>query len=481
MTEASYQIAILGGGPSGLTLGHHLQRRGIDFRIFVEQDRAGGNVRSESRHDYLCEWGPNGFLDNEPAMLRLIDDLGLQDQLVAANPMAAKRWVVRNGKPRLLPMHPLRFLFGDMLSLPGRLRAGLEWTRPQRTSPEDETVFDFARRRVGREAAEVLVDAMVTGVYAGDSHKLSLRSTFPRMEELERRYGGLFRAMRAIRREKHQRRKLGLDSNDQDGVPAWHKRRSGGGGLGPSGLLHSFLGGMQTLTDTLAQNLDDRLQLGSMLRGLQRSETGWQLHFDSGPVAARQVVFACPAWSAAPLLHDLDADLALELAGIASAPVAVVCLGFTEADVDSVERGFGFLIPGREESAVLGTLYDTWVFPNRSPVGKVLFRTLLGGARHPGILQESDDDLLQRSRDALQRVVGLTASPEMTYVIRHRRGIAQYNLGHAARLARIDQALARHPGLWLSGSSYHGVALNACVREAEELAPRLQEVLGMGD
>lgn len=481
MPDSSCQTAILGSGPSGLTLGHHLQRRGIDFRIFGEQQRAGGNVRSEPRDGYLCEWGPNGFLDNEPSMLRLVDALGLQDELVAANPMASKRWVVRKGKPRLLPTHPLRFLFGDMLSLPGRLRAGLEWTRPARTASEDETVFDFARRRVGREAAEVLVDAMVTGVYAGDSRKLSLRSTFPRMEELERRYGGLFRAMRAIRREKRRQRQLGVDTNGSDAIPSWHERRSGGGGLGPSGVLHSFRGGMQTLTDTLARDVDERLHLDMTLRSLQKTAAGWRLDFGTRTVDAQQVVFACPAWSAAPLLHELDADLGLELAGIASAPVAVVCLGFAEADLEAVERGFGFLIPGREGSPVLGTLFDTWVFPNRSAVGKVLFRTLLGGARHPGILQESDEELVTRSRTALHEVLGLEAVPEMTYVIRHRRGIAQYNLGHSDRLTRLDALLARHPGLWLSGSSYHGVALNACVREAEALAPRLQESLETGD
>ena len=147
MTPSECNIAIIGGGPSGLALGVHLQQSGGDFHIFEAQEQAGGNVRSEQRDGYLCEWGPNGFLDNEPATLRLVEILDLQNNLVPASALSEKRWIVRKGKPRLLPTHPLRFLFGDMLSLPGRVRAGLEWTRPQRRDAADETVYEFASRR----------------------------------------------------------------------------------------------------------------------------------------------------------------------------------------------------------------------------------------------------------------------------------------------------------------------------------------------
>jgi len=473
MKPSHCDIAIIGGGPSGLALGVQLQETGADYHVFEAHEQAGGNIRSERRQGYLCEWGPNGFLDNEPATLRLVETLGLQDKLIPASSMSEKRWIVRNGKRRLMPTHPLRFLFGDMLSLAGRLRAGMEWSRPQRTDPSDETVFDFASRRVGREAAEVLVDAMVTGVFAGDSRKLSLRSTFPRMEELERKYGGLFRAMQTIRKEKRQK-----NGSRGDGDPAtkerplWHTRRVAGG-MGPTGTLHSFGNGMQTLTDAMVHHVGDRLHTQSPLRAIQKNATGWHLEFESGPVDAKRVVFACPAWTAAPLLHDTDADLALELAGIQSAPVVVVCMGFREADVEQVERGFGFLIPGREKSAVLGMLFDSWVFPNRSEVGTVLFRTLIGGARNPQAVQLSDEELITASRQAQQSLLGSSPEPTMTNIIRHPRGIPQYNLGHLERLQRITARVEQHSGLLLSGNCYHGVALNACIHEAESLAGQL--------
>jgi oxygen-dependent protoporphyrinogen oxidase len=315
-------------------------------------------------------------------------------------------------------------------------------------------VFDFAARRIGREAAEVLVDAMVTGVYAGDSRRLSLQSAFPRMRDMERRHGGLFKAMRAMRRERRARGESG-----------------GGGPMGPSGTLTSFRGGMESVVLALAEQLGTQLRLATAVEGLVRSNRTWKLSLpNDGEVEAERVVIASPAWKAATLLRDLDADLAREVAAIPSAPVVVVCLGFTEQKLRGVEPGFGFLVPGRENLPILGTLFDTWVFPNRSQEGHVLLRTMIGGARDPNAMEETDEQLTTRALSALRRLLGVHADPEMVLVVRHPRGIPQYPVGHPQTLERIDAALAAHPGLALTGNSYRGIAMNACIKEAEALA-----------
>jgi len=453
------QVAIVGAGLSGLALGFHLRRAGVDVCVLEARDRAGGNIRSERRDGYLCEWGPNGFLDNEPASLRLIDALGLREQLVKASDAFGTRWVVRAGKLRALPRAPLQFLRSDILSLRGKLRVLLESMQPVRRDGSDESVFDFAARRIGREAAQVLVDAMVTGIYAGDSRQLSLASTFPRMRELEQQHGGLFRAMRAMRRA---RRKAGGAAG------------AGGGPFGPGSTLCSFQNGMETLPLALAHTLGDALRLQAAPRALARAGDGWMLELESGDsVQAEHVVVASPAWAAADLLRGLDANLSFELTAMPTAPVAVVFLGFADAALHSVERGFGFLVPAVEPVPILGALYESWVFPNRAPSGRVLFRVLVGGARDPQAVDATDEQLVSRALDALERVLHLQATPAMTYVVRQRRGIPQYVVGHAARLQRIEAALANHPGLALSGYSYHGVAMNACMKYAEELCARL--------
>lgn len=465
MSGRRTRVAILGGGISGLALGWHLRQRGVPVEVLEAGPRPGGNIRSEPRRGYLCEWGPNGFLDNEPATLRLVEALGLGPQLAPSSDLARVRWIVRDGRLRELPTSPPKFLTSDVLSLAGRARVLLEWAQPARREPTDESVFDFARRRIGREAAEVLVDAMVTGVYAGDSRHLSLQCAFPRMRAMEVEHGSLVRAMRAVAKQRRAARKAA-------GPGA--KPATVGGPMGPPGVLTSFTGGMETLVQALAQALGDALRLEAAAAGLVRRAGGWRVELEQGaPVEADQVVLACPAWVASRLLRSHDAELAEELGAIPSAPVAVVCLGWNAADLRDVKRGFGFLVPGREKLGVLGTLFDTWVFPNRSPQGKVLWRAMLGGARDRAALELADDELVRRTLDVLARLVGVRAQPEMTYVVRYPRGIPQYPVGHAERLARLDEHVARHPGLVLSGNSYHGIAMNSCIKEAEGLAARL--------
>jgi len=246
-SDERVQVAVVGAGIAGLALAYRLAQRGIGVRVVEGAARAGGNIQSELRAGYRCEWGPNGFLDNEPATLRLADDLGLRDQLAPASPLAGTRWIVRGGKLRVLPTKPQAFLTSDVLSVAGRARVMLEWAQPAAKSGDDESVWDFARRRIGREAADVLVDAMVTGVYAGDPRRLSLEAAFPRMRTMEREHGSLLRALRAAKR---------------DG-------KTGASPMGPAGTLTSFRDGMETLVHALAQSLGTRLTLARRLASLR--------------------------------------------------------------------------------------------------------------------------------------------------------------------------------------------------------------------
>jgi oxygen-dependent protoporphyrinogen oxidase len=458
------QVAIVGAGIAGLALGFRLARRGFSVRVLEAASRAGGNIRSEKRGGWLCEWGPNGFLDNAPATLKLVEDLGLGSRVARSSDLARVRWIVRGGKLRELPSGPVQFLSGDVLSPAGRARVLLEWAQPARREATDESVFDFARRRIGREAAEVLVDAMVTGVYAGDSRRLSLEAAFPSMRRMEQKHGGLFKAMLAMRREKSAAAKRG-------GAPS---PSASGGPFGPGGTLTSFEDGIETLVQALAGALGSALQLESRIANLTPAGAGWRVELEHGaPVEAEQVVLACPSWAAAPLLRAHDTALADLLAAIPSAPVAVVCLGYAENDLRDVRRGFGFLIPGRERLPILGALFDTWVFPKRSPEGRVLWRAMLGGARDRGALDLSDEELVGRVLQTFEKLLRLRATPEMTYVVRHARGIPQYPVGHPQVLARLEERVQRHAGLHLAGNCYHGISMNACILEVETLSERI--------
>jgi oxygen-dependent protoporphyrinogen oxidase len=311
---------------------------------------------------------------------------------------------------------------------------------------DDESVAAFGRRRFGPEATDVFVDAMTTGIYAGDPERLSFPSTFPKLATLERTHGSLVKAMRASRKAGE-----------------------------PVGRLASLTAGMGSLCDALERELGESVRKGARVVRVEATEAGYRVHLADGEtMAADAVVVATPAEVTARVLASLDETLARDVGGISYNAVAVVALAFPQAAVTLA--GFGFLVPHREARRILGTLIETSVFAGRAPAGQVLTRTMVGGTRQRELLEASDDELVAMVRRELGDLAGIDAAPTLVRVIRHARAIAQYEVGHVARIARIDGRLARHPGLWLTGSAFRGVAVNDCIADATATA---RQVLGV--
>ncbi len=451
------RVAVVGGGIAGLATAFELVDRAkrsgaeVDVVLFESAERAGGNIRTESADGYTSEWGPNGFLDNVPATLDLVERLGLEESLLPSGDGASDRFLFRSGRLHPLPMSPIDFLRSPVLSLPGRLRVFLE--QFQKTGGgADESVFSFASRRIGKEAAAVLVDSMVSGVFAGDVRSLSLRSAFPKMFDMESTYGTLTKAM--IHKMKEAKRK---------------GTRVGSAG-GFSGRLTSFRGGLATLIDTLEKSLGDRVRLRCAVGSLERKGERYTLLTEGGREEADAVVLAAPAWNASSIVGRLDGELSIELAAIRSAPVAVVCTAFDESSVGRPVEGFGFLVPRGEGLRILGALWTSSIFEGRAPAGKVLLRNMIGGAHDAGALELEDGPLLDAVLHDLRPVMDLHGEPEWVRIFRFSKGIPQYNVGHGARLEAIARRLKSLPGLFLAGNSYRGVAINACVEEAARTA-----------
>lgn len=448
-------VVVVGGGISGLAIAWELVSRpgllpdGAGVSVLEASTRAGGNIRTEQRDGYTCEWGPTGFLDDGPETLDACRRLGLGPRLTRANAQAERRFVVRGGRLREIPSGLLSFLGSDVLSVPGRLRVLLEPFVPRRRSDGDESVLDFARRRIGREAAEVLVDALVTGIWAGSPQALSLRSALPTLAALERDHGGLVRGLIAVR------------------------GRAGGAGVS-RGRLTSFPDGLEELPAALASALGPRLRLGARVTGVVRSGTGGFLVGVQGGTTAEAatVVITCPSWLAAPLVSGVDRELSVELSGIPAVAVAVLHLGFSREDAAGL-AGFGFLVPRKESASVLGVLVPSNVFPNRAPDGHVLATVMMGGARDPSAVDATDRALVETAAAALEAIAEVRSAPRFAMVIRHARAIPQYAIGHASRLAAIDARLRESPGLFLAGNSYRGISINACLADAVRVAKRV--------
>lgn len=459
------RIAIVGGGVAGLSIAHALGRlgaaeRGIEIRLLERGARCGGNVRSELREGFLCEWGPNGFLDNVPTTLALVRELGLAGELRPSEEQARKRFIFRNGRLHELPAGPFGFLASGLVSWRAKLRIGLEpLARPR---PEhDETIHEFATRRIGREAADVLIDSMVSGVFAGDARQLSLRACFPKMWQLETDHGGLFRALLA-RRKSHPARK--------------------GEAMGqPRGTLTSFRRGTEQLITGLVGALGSSVRTGAEVRAVERAGERYRLRLgDGSALDADAVVLAGGAQPSSRMVAALDPPLGELLGSIPTAPLAVVCLGYRSARLPSPLDGFGFLVPRGQGPRVLGVLWDSSMYPERAPADHVLVRVMAGGAHDPDAVALDDAELCATVRADLRTTMGLDLEPDFAYLVRHPTGIPQYTVGHLERLAQAEARLAGLPGLMLAGNSYRGVAINACVAEAGGIAQRLVDLLASG-
>ena len=471
------QVVIVGAGISGLATAYRLRQicPAAAITVLEGNQRPGGTIWTERRDGFQVEIGPNGFLDNKPFTLRLCQDLGLGGRLVPASEASGRnRYLLWKEKLEPLPRSLATFLTTPLLSWRGKVRLLAErWIRPHSSpSPlggegrvgEDESVDAFVRRRAGSEAAEVLADALVTGIYAGDPRLLSLPACFPRLAAYERECGSV---IRGLVQEARRRRKDSAKNPEKSSNPR----------------MWSFPDGLRLLIETLRDRLGSSLICGAKVGRLEKTREGqlppWIIHGE-GQWPADAVILACPAYQQARILEQLDAELAERIASIAYNRVAVVALGYRGTDVPGNLKGFGFIALQRLKRDILGVQWCTSIYPERAPGDMVLLRAMCGGWNRPDVVGWDDERLLGAVRAELQRTMRITAEPVFHSIVRWDRAIPQYRLGHLELVARIEDRAERYPGLFLTGNAYHGVSLNDCTEQAEKLALKVGSFLSAG-
>jgi oxygen-dependent protoporphyrinogen oxidase len=447
------RLVIIGGGISGLSLAYFLTERdpSLDVLVFESEKKAGGKIWTDRAKGFLCEGGVNGFLDNRPRTLDLAAKLALTP--VRSNDNARKRYIYSEGKLHMLPESPASFFSSNLLSLYGRLRIVWEIAVPK-GGGNDETLANFARRRLGREAFEKLIDPMASGIYAGDPEKMSLKSCFPRIFDLESNYGSLIRALMKLKREA---RKTGKKV-----------------GPGPGGVLTSFYDGMEVFIRALKTFLGDRLKTESRVISIDKKGDIYTVFFsDNSKIEAERVVLATPAHATAEIVKDFDKKLSTVTGDIPYPPVSVVCLGYMKSKIKQSLDGFGFLVPKREDRSILGTLWDSSIFPNRAPEGHVLLRSMLGGARATALALQDNDRLAHTVMQELETIMHIKTQPDFVKAYIHEKGIPQYISGHGKRLETIDTIVNGHTGFYITGNSYRGIGVNDCIENSYKLAERI--------
>lgn len=427
-------VLVIGGGISGLTTAFHLVRGGLKVVVLEAAPRVGGSLETKTDGPWRFELGPNTVLENHETVTRLIREAGLEGEKVTALPSAKRRFLWKAGQLHALPSGPVGFLKTPLFPASAKLRLLREpWISKPSGDPE-ETIAQFVRRRLGQAFLDYAVGPFVSGVYAGDPERLSVRYAVPKIASLEREHGSLIRGALARRK-----------------------------GPAPGGAMISFREGLDQLPRKLAGEIGD-VRTGVACRRIVRTPEGFRAETDAGPVEARQVVLAVPADAAARLLDSPG------LAEIPYAAVSLVSTGWRREDIAHPLGGFGFLAPRKEGLRVLGVLFPSEIFPGRAPEGHTVLTAFVGGRTQPEVAAWDDDRLMSTVLDELRRTVGVRGEPLVRTIRRWPRAIPQYEVGHGRFLDLAREIEAALPGLRIGGNFLHGVSVPDCIRNATELA-----------
>jgi oxygen-dependent protoporphyrinogen oxidase len=469
-------VAVIGGGISGLSTAYALHERaaaaGIPIRCTVVDAASvwGGKIVTHRVGDLVTEAGPDSFLSQKPAGLDLCDKLGLADQLINTNETSKRACVFSRGRLHELPeglvvIVPSQlgpFLRSGLLSWTGLARMGLDLVVPTKRSPGDESLAEFFRRRVGRQAFERMLEPLMAGIYAGDAEQMSVQATFPRFVELEQQYGSVIRGMMTARK---------VDSS----MPSGRKRT----------MFVSLKNGLSDLVAALVHRLTDQ---GVALRGgcavdalrvRSHQPARWMYDVilnDGSALSVDSLVLATPAYVSAELVRPLTPIAGGLLEMIPYASTATIAMAYPRAVSGAVE-GFGFVVPRAEGRDLIAATWTSLKWPHRAPPDQLLVRCYVGGVGREAILQLDDQALVARVRTELATICGVTAEPEFVEVNRWMNAMPQYTLGHLERLNQIEGALSRYGGLILTGAGYRGVGIPDCIRDGAVAAERVVRYL----
>ena len=448
-------MVVVGAGISGLACAYRLQQSGIPVLVLEAGNRPGGLIATKESNGFQFELGPQSFLSTEP-LLTLIDSLGIKDQLLYAD-RRAPRYILLGGKLVPAPFAPPSLLTTPLFSGATKWRLFTEMFRKSRSPAGDESIAAFVRRKFGEELLERLVAPFVSGIYAGDPERLSMRASFPKIHEFEERFGSILRGA--------------MKSRPAKGTP-----RAG---------LCSFRDGMETLPRSLAARLGEALHLQTRVVDLSDG------HADGNPwfeitierqdlretLAASAVVMATPTAVTGQILSGLPGQFAPILSRIEYAPVAVVSACYRREQLQRPADGFGFLVPRAEGLRVLGTVFNSSLFAGRAPEGMVCFTSFAGGATDPAICEWGEDRIAETIGTEVARVLGISGKPVATNVARYARALPQYNLGHTELVKALEAQTSAVPGLFLAGNYLSGPSIGACVEQANRTAQMVQAYL----
>jgi oxygen-dependent protoporphyrinogen oxidase len=461
-------VVVIGAGISGLSCAFRLKQMGINPLVLEAKGRPGGLIASVHRNGFLFESGPQ--CPRFPAAMRqLVQELKLEDEFISGPPRP-KRYILRNGRLHAAPFSPGGLLTTSLVGFGAKLRIFADAFGSSQPPAVEETLGQFVERKFGLEILNNLVDPVVSTIFFGDPCKMGMESALPSIVEWERSHGSISRGAILARNGRKNWTQPGNAPDAGAAKGSFHVADA-------LPTLGSFRSGMGKLPEKIAAELGRSVRYRSEIMSVAKLQNenssprgGWAICLANGDrIETEQLVLAIPAYAAAQLVRGLRPQLAAGLEGIEYAGACAVGFAYNRSQVDHSLDGFGFMVPRREGLNTICTFWNSSLFPQRAPAGKVLITSFV---RNSECVHSEDgrEMLLRKIEMENARILGITGVPLDCMFWADLRALPQYLVGHARRVDAVYNELRSTPNLHLIGNFLKGRSVGECIEIAERTA-----------
>lgn len=443
------KVIVLGAGISGLATSYWLKKDGFDVNILESKSEPGGAMETITKNGFTIDFGPNSGLETTPLISKLAEEIGLKEQMIYANDEANKRYILRDGKLHALPTSPPAFIKTKLFSTKAKLRVMGEPFIGKSKDGYYQSIAEFVERRLGKEFLDYAIDPFVSGVFAGDPNKLSVKSAFPKLYRLEEVYGGLVKGMIKGAKERKQR-------NEESKQSA---------------KMFSFINGMQSFPEAIAKKFENKIEYDTKVEIISKSANGYEITYsvdgERKSLTGDILLSTIPVHKAANYFSIFDNEFTEHATDIFYPPVLVLYIGYKKEQIKRELDGFGFLIPSKMGKNFLGAIWSSTIFKNRAPNGYASFTLFVGGARRPNLFDESTDTIVNKAIKEFSEIMNIDGKPELLVYREWQKAIPQYNLGYIEHENYFDKFEKENPGIFLSGNYRGGISVGDCVKNSE--------------
>jgi oxygen-dependent protoporphyrinogen oxidase len=457
MDNSSIKITILGAGISGLATAFWLKRKGFEITILESKKEPGGSMVTRYENGFLIDYGPNSGLETTPLIGKLVEQVGLKDEMIYALDTANKRYILRNNQLHALPTHPVAFFKTKLFSPKAKWRLLAEPFSRKSNEGYYQSISEFVSRRLGREFLDYAVNPFVAGIFAGNPDNLSVQSALPKLYRLEAVYGGLFKGLIFGAKERKKRAEQS-------------KQRA---------RMFSFKKGMQSFPAAIAGKLEDSIRYDCKVESVAKSGSKFKVMFSHNhrleEMITDVVLSTVPAYHAASVFNGWGNKLLNHLSDIYYPPVKVLYLGFRKEAVGQVLDGFGFLIPEKENKMFLGAIWNSAIFPFRANDDMTAFTLFIGGARSPELFDNDDGRYIGTVMKEFGEIMKIRKAPVFISEKMWPKAIPQYSIGYIEHERYFDTFESNNPGIFLSGNYRGGISVGDCIKNSKLTVKRICE------